>query len=306
MSFTAFLKEIEKGLPAPVYLFYTSDPFLIREAVDAVKGLVPADARDFNLHIFDLLIQGDENLTIEKVLNVANTVSFFGGRRFTVLILNLQKLSKKDAEKLHSYVLNPAEGSVVVILHTGVLKKDAREKLGALKSIPLDIRESEISSWIKQRARIRGVNISDEACEYLISLTGTDLGLLASEIEKISLIGREMINPDDISDILTGGRLYGVFDLADALRANDAERVFRIYKTIRQTAEDYGLIGALNWQYSRGLRPKINKKEKDYLLKVFELLNQADVDIKSSGRNFPMEYLLIKLLRLQGSRSPSW
>ena len=28
-----------------------------------------------------------------------------------------------------------------------------------------------------------------------------------------------------------------------------------------------------------------------------ELLNKADIDIKSSGRNFPMEYLLVKLLR---------
>lgn len=306
MSFPAFLREIEKGLPAPVYLFYSSDPFLIREAVDAIKGLVPVDARDFNLHIFDLLVQGNENPTLEKVLNVANTVSFFGGRRFTVLILNLQKLSKKEIEGLHAYVLNPAEGSVVVILHAGVLKKDAREKLGAPRSIPLDIRESEISSWIKQRAGMRGLDISDEACDYLMSLTGTDLGLLASEIEKISLLSRERINPDDISGILTGGRLYGVFDLADALRANDAERVFSIYKTIRQTAEDYGLIGALNWQYSRGLHPKISKTEKDYLLRVFELLNQADVDIKSSGRTFPMEYLLIKLLRLQGLRSPSW
>jgi hypothetical protein len=29
------------------------------------------------------------------------------------------------------------------------------------------------------------------------------------------------------------------------------------------------------------------------------------MELKSSGRNFPMEYLLIRLLRLRGLRSPS-
>jgi len=49
----------------------------------------------------------------------------------------------------------------------------------------------------------------------------------------------------------------------------------------------------------------MSRQDQEYLLNVFGLLNQADIEIKSSGRNFPMEYLLIKLLRLQGLRSPS-
>lgn len=59
MSFQTFFREIEKGLPLPVYLLYTSDKFLHREAMDAIKKLVPEGERDFNLHLFDL--SGDEN-----------------------------------------------------------------------------------------------------------------------------------------------------------------------------------------------------------------------------------------------------
>ena len=305
MSFQTFLNAVEKGLPAPVYMFYASDLFLLREAMDEIKRLVPETERDFNFHILDLTVQGEDSITLEQILNVANTVSFFGGRRFTILSGNIQKLLKKDLERLHVYIANPAEGSVFVILHSGLLSKDAREKFKALKPVSLDMRESEIPFWIKKRARIKGMEISDNAIDFLIGLHGPDLGLLAAEIEKISLLGKEKINTDDISEIVTGGRLYKIFDLTDALRERDASRVFRIYKTLRETTDDYSLIGALNWQYGRQIHSGGNQAENEYLLRVFELLNSVDKDIKSSGRIFPMEYLLIKLLRLREGRLPS-
>jgi DNA polymerase-3 subunit delta len=305
MSFRSFLNEIQKGCPSPVYLFSVSDPFLCREALEALRELVSVDERDFNFHVYDLLSQGEENVMLEHVLGVANTVSFFGGRRFTVVLGNLQKFLKKDIEKLKSYVSMPPQDSVLVIFHQGAMTKDAREKFKAFKPVSIDIRDSETPQWIKQRMRARGIDISDEAIEYLISLVGFDLGLLSAEIEKISFINQKRIGVEDISDIVAGGRQYGIFDLVNALQMQDADRVFRIYKSLKETSDDYGLIGALNWQYARFCNEKTIQQEREYLLKVFALLHQADIEIKSSGRNFPMEYLLVKLLRLQGLHSPS-
>jgi DNA polymerase-3 subunit delta len=312
MSFRAFLHEVEKGLPLSVYLLYASDPFLHREAIEAIKRLVPDDERDFNLHIFDLSLSVEENLLFGQILDVANTFPFFGKRRFIVLAGNLQKLSKKELKRLYVYVSNPSSGSVFVILHAGILKKEMREGFRVLKPISLDIRESEIPYWIKQRARIVGVEISDEAVEYLIGLIGPDLGLLSAEIEKISLLGKKTIDIDDIAGIIAGGRFYSTFELVDALKEKDPERMFRIYKTLKETTEDYSLIGALNWQYGRNLISGDRSPRNEYFFRLFELLNRADIDIKSSGRIFPMEYLLIKLLRLEKGppeteeHSPFW
>ena len=303
MSFQTFLNEIKKGMPSPVYLVYTEDAFFQREAVEAIKGLVPAAERDFNFHTFDLLTKGEEIPTLMQILDVVNTVSFFGGRRFTVVVGNLQKLAKKDRERLHVYVSNPAGGSVLVMVHNGSLTKETREKFGALKPISLDIKESEIPYWIKQRAAIKEIEISADAIDYLMDLVGPDFGLLSAEIDKISLLGKKRINADDISDIIAGGRLYSIFDLVNALREGDPQRVLHIYKALKDTVEDYSLIGALNWQYGRNLNQRNSPSENEYLLRVFELLNKADIDIKSSGRTFPMEYLLIKLLRLQAGPS---
>jgi len=298
MSYQGFLNEVEKGLPAPVYLFYTSDPFLQREALDRIKKLVPESDRDFNLHIFDTS-SPDDVPGIQQILDVTNTVSFFGGRRYTIWAGNLQKIPKKDVEKINEYLLSPAQNAVFIMLHDGVMKKDGKEKFQAPKQISLDIRESEIPSWIKQRVRTKDLEISDEATEYLIGITGIDLGLLSSEIEKISFIGKKRIELSDIADIVAGGRTYSVFDLVNALNMKNTEKVFSIYKILKETADDYSLIGALNWQYTRSIRPGMNKAENSYYRQVFELLSIVDKDIKSSGRSYPVEYLLIKLLRLK-------
>ena len=302
MSFRAFLKEIEKGLPSPVYLLQAADPFLVREAIETIKGLVPEAERDFNLQVFDLSTAGEEGVTFGQILDVANTVSFFGGRRFTLIAGNFQKLPKKDLERLNQYLSNPATGAAFVMLHSGSLTRDSKGKFGKVHLISLDLRAAEIPSWLRQRALTKGIEMSGEAIDYLMEIIGPDLGMLSSEVEKISMVGKKKIDTDDVSEIATGERLYSIFDLVNALRAKDAERVFRIYKTLRETSDDYGLIGALNWQYGRNLHADGSPAEKEYFLRVFELLHGADVDIKSSGRTFPMEYLLVKLLRLKEAR----
>jgi DNA polymerase-3 subunit delta len=297
MSFQRLIDQIEKGLPSPVYLLYASDLFLHREALVLIRRLVPEEERDFNFHIFDLALLKEENLSFERVLEVVHTVSFFGSRRVTVLTGNLQKMSKKDFHKLDEYISNPAPESVFVMLHEGTVKKEMRERFKRSHAISLDMREGEIPSWIKQRAAMNGIVISHEAVDYLIGIIGPDLGLLAAEIEKIALLGQKRIDVHDISDIIEGGRLYSTFDLVDALKERNVEKVFKIYETLRDVADDYGLIGALNWHYGRSMLSG-SRKNVEYLSRVFNLLHSADKDIKSSGRTFPMEYLLVKLLRL--------
>lgn len=298
MSFQAFLKEIEKGLSSPVYLLYASDPFLHREAIGEIKKLVPHEEREFNFHVFDFSAGADEKTSFEQILDVSNTAPFFAKRRFVVSLGNLQKLSKNDLRRLDAYVSNPAPYSVLVLFHEGIFKKDMRERFRGLKILSIDIKEADIPSWIKYRGRLKGLEISDDVADYLLGTVGPDLGLLSAEIEKISFLGKQKVCVDDISEIIEGEGFYTPFDLVEALEEKNTERVFRIYKALRQTTETYNIIGILNWLYGRYLSLKRKQRGDEYFLKVFEILNRADIDIKSSGRDFPMEYLLVKLLRL--------
>ncbi len=298
MSYQAFLNEIEKGLPLPVYLFHASDTFLNREGIRLVKKLIPEGERDFNLHMFDFSREADEKMSFEQIFDTANTIPFFGKRRFVIWSGNLKGISKKDLKRVESYISNPAPHSVLLLFHEGILKKEMRERFRGLEIISLDIREAEIPSWMRHKAKLKGLEMSADVADYLLGLKGPDLGLLSAEIEKISLLGKQKISVDDISEVIEGGGFYTPFDLVRALEEKNAEKVFRVYKTLKETTESYSLIGILNWLYGGNLASRYKMKGNKYPLKVFEMLNMADINIKSSGREFPLEYILVKLLRL--------
>ena len=177
-------------------------------------------------------------------------------------------------------------GSVFVLLHHGVFSKEGEKSSRAFK--PAVARYKGIRNPVldEERAKVKGLEISDEASDYLIGLIGPDLSLLSSEIEKISLLGKQAIDVNDIVDIVTGGRLYGIFDLVDALREQDAEKVFAIYRSMRETAEDYSLIGALNWQYGTQTAFAQQQSRKGIFLKGIRASEQNRYRYKKLRQNF--------------------
>lgn len=301
MSYRIFLDEIKKGLPSLNYILTSSDPFLHTEAVSLIKSMVPPEERDFSFHSFDLLGSGSESITFDYILDVLNSVPFFGGRKY-VAVENFQKLPKKDIRKLEHYLQDPSGSSSMILLNLGTLKKEFKEKFKGIKQILLDISEKDIPLWLKQKAKSKGLDISDNVADYLLGIIGPDLGMLSSELDKCTLIGKPVIDKKDIMEIIEGKRTYNAFDLVNAINARDTEKVFRIYGILKETEEPYSLLGALNWQFGRFMSGKNTPQDKKHNYNVFSILNKADVDIKSSGSFYPVELLLVKLLRITNQR----
>ncbi len=296
MSFRNFVDEIRKGLPAHTYILTASDRFLHAEAASLVRELVPPGERDFNFHSFDVLSAEPEKVSFGTVIDVLNTVPFLGGRKY-VMIENFQKALKKDLNAIARYLLSPSESCVLVLLYEGSLKKEVKESLKGYKQIVLDVREADIPAWVRDKAKLKGMNLSEETARYLLAIIGPDLGMLSTELEKLTLLGKPSPDTGDIAEMIEGKRTYGAFDLVNAIRAGDVKKTFRIYTILRETEEPYSLLGALNWHYSQLMGGRTANHENDYLCRVFQLLMSADTGIKT-GSFYPLELLLIKLLRL--------
>ncbi|RJQ39862.1 MAG: DNA polymerase III subunit delta [Nitrospiraceae bacterium] len=303
MSIKTFLQEIDKGLTSPAYLLYAANEYPIEEALSAVKKIIPETEMAFNFNVFDMDSADPEQLGAREIIDTLNTISFFGSRRY-VVVRNLQKISAKEFKKFQSYIANPSPNSVFLMSNTGALKKEAKESVKGLKAICLDIRGNDLPLWIREKAKQKGATIKDDAAEYLIGVAGDDIGLLSSEIEKLASFGNESITINSIKEIVEGSRDYSVFDLTNALRERNAEKVLRIYKKLSETTEPYNLLGAINWHYSSvasrtstQATPGRSGQRKDFS-QAFEILNEADIQIKTSGGAYPMEHLLIRLLQI--------
>ena len=298
MSIKAFYTELKKGLPAPAYVLNAADAAMLKEAIMEVRASVPEEERDFKYHSYDL-DSTDDPTPLEHIIDTLNTVPFMGGRQ-TVTIENLHKLKAADQKPLIAYLESPSPDSALVLTYSGKPRKTMLDKLKGAKNIPIGINERDLPFWVKERANKRGVELTNGAIEYLIGTVGTDAGLLAAEVEKfVSMVpgtsgdsGKmTKLGKDDIASLITGSGESTPWQLTDALKAGQAEKAFGVYAILKQTMEPYSLLGVLNWHYGK---TKMSPKEK---VRVFGLLNDADLQVKSSGGAYPLEHLLAQLLQ---------
>jgi len=297
LSLKQFQQESEKGFPSPVYLIHSSESFLLYDALTLLNKLF-LDPASFNFETIDIA-SADEKLPAEKIIDILNTLPFLAGRK-TVVLRNIQKMSKKEAQKLAEYIKAPSPSSLLVMLFEGTspdIIDSANAK--AMKTIALNVSEREIPVWIKERAARKGILFTPSAIEYIIGVVGTDLGMLHSEIEKFSSSDSiRTIDVEAVKGVVYAGAEYGAFDLVNALVRKDAHSVFRMYENISKTMEPQMLLGAINWQYSssyaRAKMPGMDKKKLD---KIFVRLHEADMAVKTS-HSHAMESLLFDLLKL--------
>ncbi len=297
MSIRQFQQELSKGLPSPNYLLYSVDDFLLYEALSLIKERHQG-GDVFNFDIFDYETT-ESTPPAEQVIDLLNTLPLMAPRR-TVVMRNMQKLPKKDIKKLATYVPTPSETSLLVMLYLGkapelfeasVLKK--------VKTIPLNLPEKDIPSWIKEKGKSKGLMFTDRAVEYLLNSVGTDLGMLYSEIEKCEFLGARVIDLNDVKGILYAGIEYTAFDLVDALKKGEEREVFRIFEHLARSMDPQMLLGALNWQYARQWSASSMEgggKGSKRFQEIFRLLHEADAAIKTS-HSYVLEDLLIKLLK---------
>lgn len=294
MSLKLFMQEKDKGLKAPVYFLSAGDQYLLKEASLLASGTIPEAERGFCLDVFNL-DDGDEALPFEQIADLLNTRPFIGSRRL-VIIENIQELDKKNMQSLEAYVSNPSDCAVLLLLYRGSpAKGQFKDFVKKVKAFSLDIRQHDFQLWIKEKLQQHGLTATSEAIEYLLGIIGPDAGLISSELEKFVLLGKDHIEAADIAGLISGSGYYGVFDLGNAIQAKNSERAFRIVRRLLETTEPYGLLGALNWHYAR--MASAGKGRRGHYVRIFDILHEADLSIKSSGGNYPMEYLLIRLLQ---------
>lgn len=289
MSLNHYLAEIKKGLRSPVYILHGDSHFLLKEAIFNTYSIIPEGNREFALEIFDM--EDGDSPPMDNIVDILNTMPFTGGRRF-VFIENAQSIKKKELKVISDYVSNPSPYSVLIMLYLGK-KIDLNMQSQKVKIISVDIRPQDMPSWIKEKGLKKGIDLTDGAIDYLMGITGQDIGLISSELEKIALLGKRQIDSMDISSIIKSEGDYDAFDLIEAMKRNDREGVFRILKKLVDSTEPYSILGALNWYFSRS---KEEDKIED-LDRVYSLLYEADSAIKVSGGRYPLEYLFIRLLR---------
>lgn len=332
-------KQIKKKQFSPVYVLYGTESFLINETKHLLmKYALNEEEMEFNFATYDL-----EETPIEVALEDAETFPFMGERRLILMnnpyFLTAEKSKAKtehNLKKLESYLQEPAPYSIIVFAGS-YEKLDERKKLTKelkRKGIVVEakkLNEQELKLWVKERAALNRVSIDEEAVEQMLTLAGTNLFMLTTEIDKLALYATEgnTITVAMVHELVSRSLEQNIFVLVDNIVQRKIDAAFRIYyDLLKQNEEPIKILSILSGQFrliyqvkelarkgygqqqiagSIKVHPfrvklaagqaKLFKDEE--LTKIMQLLAEADYQSKTGAMN---KELIIEmfLFRLQG------
>ncbi|XJZ26288.1 DNA polymerase III subunit delta [Bacillota bacterium Lsc_1132] len=257
---TEIWKQIKQRKIAPVYLLYGTEAFLINETKQLLLStILKEEEKEFNFSSYDL-----EEISIEEALEDAETFPFLGEKKVVFLHNPLFLTTDKKKEKvdhnlarLEAYLREPAPYTVLVF-SAPYEKLDERKKItkelkkNAVMVEAKKLNEHELNNWIKDRAKANGIEINQDAIELMITLVGTNLFMLTSEVDKLALYadGKETIDAGIVEKLVSRSLEQNVFTLIDKIVQRKLDEALRIYyDLLKQNEEPIKILALIAGQF---------------------------------------------------------
>ena len=259
-SFRKIIAEIKEGKFRMFYVLSGEEPYyadiISKEIMD--RALSPEE-RGFN----QLLLYGGDT-DARQIAETARRYPMMSAKQL-VVVREAQLL--KNLDPLETYLLQPQPTTILVLSFTGkqldkrtrFYKAASGSKSGFFLESAL-LRDFEVSGWILNYIKERGLTIEDKAASMLAEFSGTDLRKLVVQVDKILLnidAGATRITEDDVERNVGISRDYNVFELANALSYRNKEKAFKIANHFALNEKQYPLImilAGLFSQFSRLLK----------------------------------------------------
>lgn len=253
-----------------LYILYGEDDFSLREALAEVKeGLGDKELLATNTTV----LQG-QNLTLQQLTVTCDTLPFLAPKRLVIVEGLLSRFELQDKEK---HALKPRDSgwqalgesihrmpqSTVLVLVDGELK---RNNPMLVELTPLaKVREfkylkgDRLRSWMMERAKNLNCSISPPALKLLSELVGSNLGMLALEIDKLCLYAQgRKVEANDVKSMVAYAQETNVFTMVDAILERNAPKAIRLLHLLE---EEGAAPTYLLFMITRQLRMVIQAKD---------------------------------------------
>lgn len=268
---TKLRQLVKKG--CPVYYFYSSERYLVRQAVSGLTRLL-ASGEDEETTILD-----GATPEIEQLIMAAGTISFFGTRRVVVLPeIDPATYSDKDLDELND-TLASLENAVVVMgsmfdLERNKLKLGKRaqkliaqaKKLGYAEELAKP-KPYELKVMMIERAKEQGATLPEGAASALLERCGEDPFLLENEVDKLcALSGYQTVTASMVAEMGTVSLEADVFEMIRMITAKNATGACKKLQTLlRLQQEPIAITAAMIGSYVDLYRVKLGAaKRKNY------------------------------------------
>lgn len=210
-----------------VYLFFGEEDYLKQQYKDRMKKALCPEDDTMNFSLF----QGKKTEP-KAVIDLGETMPFFSERR--VIFLEDTGFFKNQCQDLPEYMASLPEYLCMVFVESEVDKRSrmykAVKKYGrAVEFVRQD--SSTLMRWVLGILKREGKKITQRDMELFLERTGTDMGNIENELEKLLsyTMGREVITASDIKEVCTMQITNHIFDMLRAVTEKKQKKALDLY-----------------------------------------------------------------------------
>jgi len=264
-TFDALLRSVKRGDVAPAYYLYGSEDLLKEEVVRAVVDRVlDPGLREFN---FDQ--RSAAQADAEEVYSLCRTPAMMAERRVVVLRdVEAWKRKTKARSVALAYLAKPSPDSVLILVQGAGEEKEDKDLARLALSVECEpLPPERAARWLAHRARQLGIEVESEAADALVRAVGSDLGALATELEKLSAVSADgPIAADRVAELVGIRHGETIFDWRDAVFDGEGARAARVVGPVLDQAGASGVklltllgatltgVGVARGAYDRNVR----------------------------------------------------
>jgi DNA polymerase-3 subunit delta len=167
-----------------------------------------------------------------EVIDLAETLPFFAERR--VILVENSGFFKNSCEELAAYLPQVAPSTHFIFVEEEVDKRSktykAVQKAGKVAEFPAQ-KEELLTKWILNRLKKEEKNITGSVMQLFLSRTGTDMGNIDRELEKLLCytMDKNVIEAADVEAITTEQTTNKIFEMVNAIVEHNQRKALDLY-----------------------------------------------------------------------------
>lgn len=220
-------EDIKTGKFKQIYLLYGVEGYLKKQYRDKLKSALISPEDNMNFSAFT-----GKDINPKEIIDLAETLPFFAERR--VILIENSGFFKNSCEDLAEYLPQTAPATHFIFVEEEVDKRGKMYKAvkNAGKIVEFATQSEElITRWILSRLKKEGKNITGNVMQLFLSKTGTDMGNIDRELEKLICytLERDVITAEDVEAIATEQTANKIFDMVNAIAEHNQRAALDMY-----------------------------------------------------------------------------
>lgn len=210
-----------------IYLFYGAEGYLKKQYRNRLAAAMAAPDDTMNFTAFE-----GKDVNPKEVIDLAETLPFFAERR--VILIENSGFFKNACEDLANYLPQAAPSTYFIFVEEEVDKRSKMYKMVKKQGKIVEFAtqsEELLTKWILTRLKKEGKNITGSVMQLFLSKTGTDMGNINGELEKLLCysMGRDVITAEDVEAVTTEQISNKIFDMVNAIAEHRQKTALDLY-----------------------------------------------------------------------------